>query len=93
MREPRRRPEGTTPAVAGDIAVNTEDPSASRIGTIVVNIEQFESDSALRDKRIRTDFLNSSEYPMAEFEATSIEGSPDAASTATQLPTSSSAAT
>ena len=59
--------EGTTTAVAGDIAVNTDDPSASRVGTIVVNVEQFESDSALRDKRIRTDFLNSSDHPMAEF--------------------------
>ena len=66
-----RTAEGTTPAVAGDIAINTEDPSASRVGTIVVNIEQFESDSALRDKRIRTDFLNSGEYPMAEFEVDS----------------------
>ena len=72
-----RTAEGTTTAVAGDIAVNTEDPSASRIGTIVVNIEQFRSDSALRDKRIRTDFLDSSEYPMAEFSATSIEGLPE----------------
>lgn len=73
-----RTAEGTTPAVAGDIAINTEDPSASRVGTIVVNIEQFESDSALRDKRIRTDFLNSGEYPMAEFEVDSIEGIPEA---------------
>ncbi len=71
-----RTAEGTTQAVAGDIAVNTEDPANSRIGTIVVNIEQFRSDSALRDKRIRTDFLNSSEFPMAEFEATSIAGLP-----------------
>ena len=71
-----RTAEGTTPAVAGDIAVNTEDPSSSRVGTIVVNIEQFSSDSALRDKRIRTDFLNSSEYPMAEFEVSGIEGIP-----------------
>ncbi|MGI9576586.1 MAG: YceI family protein [Microthrixaceae bacterium] len=69
--------QGSTPAVAGDIAINTLDPSASRVGTIVVNIEQFESDSTLRDKRIRTDFLNSSEYPMAEFEVSSIEGLPD----------------
>lgn len=71
-----RTAEGSTPAVAGDIAVNPEDPAASRIGTIVVNIEQFRSDSALRDKRIRTDFLDSSEFPMAEFETTGIDGLP-----------------
>ena len=68
---------GTTEAVAGDIAIDTTDPSASQIGTIVVNVEQFTSDSALRDKRIRTDFLNSTDFPMAEFEATSIEGIPE----------------
>ncbi|MEZ5239783.1 MAG: YceI family protein [Microthrixaceae bacterium] len=66
-------PPRVTPAVAGDIAVDTEDPAESRVGTIVVNIEQFRSDSALRDKRIRTDFLDSSEFPMAEFKATSCQ--------------------
>lgn len=68
---------GTTPSVAGDLAVNVEDPSASRMGTIVVNVEQFESDSNLRDKRIRHDFLESTHHPYATFEATSIEGLPD----------------
>lgn len=70
--------EGTTTAVAGDIAIDVTDPSASQIGTIVVNVEQFTSDSNLRDKRLRTDFLNSTDFPMAEFEATSIEGIPEA---------------
>lgn len=72
-----RTATGRTPAVAGDIAVNVEDPSESRVGTIVVNVEQFTSDSNLRDKRIRTDFLNSREHPMAEFEATTVEGLPN----------------
>jgi polyisoprenoid-binding protein YceI len=72
-----RTAEGTTPAVAGDIVVNTQDPSLSRVGTIVVNVQQFTSDSNLRDKRIRTDFLNSSEFPMAEFATTEIEGLPN----------------
>ncbi len=67
---------GTTPSVAGDLAVNVADPSASRMGTIVVNVEQFESDSNLRDKRIRHDFLESTHHPYATFEATSIEGLP-----------------
>ncbi len=69
--------QGTTPGVAGDIAVNVDDPSLSRLGQIVINVELFESDSALRDKRIRGDFLDSSEYPMATFEADAIEGLPD----------------
>ena len=67
---------GTTLVLAGDIAVNLTDPAASRIGTIVMNIEMFESDSALRDKRIRHDFLESTHYPFATFEATEVQGIP-----------------
>ncbi len=67
---------GTTEVLAGDIAVNLENPDASRIGTIVMNVEMFESDSTLRDKRIRHDFLESTHYPFATFEATEVDGIP-----------------
>lgn len=70
---------GTTPAIAGDIALNTEDLTASRIGTIVVNVEMFESDSNLRDRRIRHDYLESTHYPFAEFVPRSIDGLDSAA--------------
>ncbi|MFA9564117.1 MAG: YceI family protein, partial [Acidimicrobiales bacterium] len=69
---------GTTRVLAGDIAVNLAEPAASRIGTIVMNVEMFTSDSTLRDKRIRHDFLESTHYPFATFEATDIQGMPDA---------------
>jgi polyisoprenoid-binding protein YceI len=59
---------GTTHGVAGDILIDFTDPAQSRIGTIVINIEQFESDSAMRDGRIRKDYLESSTYPEAIFE-------------------------
>ncbi len=72
-----RTTRGTTDAVAGDIAVNVADPAASRMGQIVINVEQFESDSNLRDKRIRHDFLESTAFPLATFDATRIEGIPD----------------
>ena len=39
-------------------------------------MEQFESDSALRDKRIRHDFLESTHHPLATFEATETLGIP-----------------
>ena len=68
--------EGTTTAVAGDIAVNEVDPARSRMGQMVVNVELFESDSNLRDKRIRHDFLESTHHPNATFEATRIDGLP-----------------
>ncbi len=67
---------GSTALVAGDIAIDLDDPASARIGTVVVNIEAFESDSALRDKRIRHDYLESTEFPYAEFTPTDIQGLP-----------------
>jgi len=49
---------------------------ASEIGTIVVNVEMFASDSRLRDKRISSDFLESTKYPFATLEPTLVVGLP-----------------
>ncbi|MEM7141063.1 MAG: YceI family protein [Actinomycetota bacterium] len=65
---------GVSNVVAGDVIINTEDPSRSQVGEITVNVEMFDSDSSLRDKRLRHDFLESNHYPFAYFEVTSIEG-------------------
>jgi polyisoprenoid-binding protein YceI len=45
---------GTTNGIAGDLAVNRADPKASRVGQIVVNVEQLHSDNNLRDARMRS---------------------------------------
>ncbi|MYK75352.1 MAG: hypothetical protein F4016_00265, partial [Acidimicrobiaceae bacterium] len=58
---------GTTSVMAGEIAVNLVDLAASRVGEIVVNVEMFQSDSVLRDKRIRHDYLESSHWPFVRF--------------------------
>lgn len=58
---------GTTNSIAGDVLINTANFAQSQVGTIVINIEHFESDSGLRDARIRQDFLESSAYPEAIF--------------------------
>ncbi len=68
---------GVTEVLAGDIVVNLDDPSLSRVGEIVINVEMFESGSKLRDKRIRHDFLESTHYPFASFSATDVEGIPE----------------
>lgn len=65
---------GKTSGIAGDIAVNTTNPAKSRIGKIVANIEQFQSDNRLRDARIRSDFLVSHEFPLATFTVSSLSG-------------------
>jgi polyisoprenoid-binding protein YceI len=65
---------GVTKAVAGDLAINTEDLAKSRVGTVVADIEQFQSGNNLRDSRIRQDFLESHRYPLATFELTEVSG-------------------
>ena len=67
---------GTTTVIGGDIVVDIADPSASTVGEIVVNVEMFTSDSNLRDKRLRHDFLESTHWPFAHFVATDIDGLP-----------------
>ena len=68
--------QGVTTVLAGDIKIDLDDPASSEIGTIVVNVEMFESGSNLRDKRIRHDFLESTHHPFATFEPTAVEGIP-----------------
>ena len=68
---------GTTSGVAGDILVDTADPGRSEVGDIVVNVAQFVSDEYVRDQRLQHDFLQSQEFPLATFSATSIEGLPE----------------
>lgn len=65
-----------TNGIAGDFAVNRANPAASRAGTIVINVEQFTSDSTLRDARIRSDFLESHAHPLAKFVPSGITGLP-----------------
>ena len=69
-----RTASGTTHGIAGDIALAEDDLGESRIGQIVVNIEQFRSDNNLRDARIRQDFLQSHRYPLATFDVDTIDG-------------------
>ena len=65
---------GTTTVMAGEILVNVADPALSRVGEIVVNVEMLQSDSTLRDKRIRHDFLESGHWPFVRFAPSSMEG-------------------
>ncbi len=65
---------GTTSGIAGDIAVDPSDLAATRVGTMVVNLEQLHSDNNLRDARLRLDYLESHEFPLATFEPDEITG-------------------
>lgn len=67
---------GTTNGIAGDLAIDSADPTQSRIGRIVVNVEQLHSDNSLRDSRIRSAYLESHKYPLAYLSVGRIEGLP-----------------
>ncbi len=67
---------GTTNGIAGDLALNASTPSASRVGQIVVNVEQLHSDNSLRDARMRQSYLSSHTYRFASLTTTNLAGMP-----------------
>lgn len=70
---------GSTQGIAGDVALNSTDASASRFGEVVVDVAQLTSDESLRDRRLRHDFLESGDNPLARFVPTSVTGLPSGA--------------
>ncbi len=68
--------KGSTNGIAGDIALNRTNPSASRVGEIVANVEELHSDNRLRDARIRQDYLSSHDFPLASLTVASLRGMP-----------------
>ena len=68
---------GTTSAIAGDLYLDRQRVSASRIDTITVDISRLTSDSSQRDNRIRRSWLESSRFPQATFVTKRLEGLPD----------------
>jgi polyisoprenoid-binding protein YceI/mono/diheme cytochrome c family protein len=67
---------GTTNGIAGDLAINTTAPDKSRLGQIVVNVEQLHSDNSLRDARMRAANLESHKYPLAYLSVGDLSGLP-----------------
>jgi polyisoprenoid-binding protein YceI/protocatechuate 3,4-dioxygenase beta subunit len=67
---------GTTKAVAGDLLLNKGNLAASRVGEIVVDISQFQSDEPSRDNAIRNEWLESARYPHATFKNASLQEIP-----------------
>ncbi len=69
--------EGTTGEITGEIAIDKTKPSASRVGTIKVDISKLESDSEQRDDQIRNRWLESTKFPTATFVPKRLEGLTD----------------
>ena len=70
---------GATNQVAGDILLNTDNPSESEVGQIRINARTFQTDTSRRDNAIGRFILQSEtdEYEFIEFVPTSVDGLPE----------------
>jgi polyisoprenoid-binding protein YceI len=67
---------GTTNAVAGEILFDAENPPASQVGEIVVDVSQLRTDDSSRDNAIRRAYLESLRYPLATFRNAALSDMP-----------------
>ena len=74
-----KRVVGTTSEVAGEMLIDFDDPTASSLGAVVINVRTLETDSSFRDRATRGPILGSArdENEFATFEPTGITGLPD----------------
>jgi polyisoprenoid-binding protein YceI len=70
---------GTTDQVAGQIAVDFANPSASEVGVIRINMRTIATDNEFRNRAIRGQILQSAQdqFEFAEFTPTALSGMPD----------------
>ncbi|HSH79412.1 MAG TPA: YceI family protein [Herpetosiphonaceae bacterium] len=68
---------GTTNQVAGEISVDPNDPSQTRVGVIQVNARTLATDSGMRNRTIANRILQTGQYEFITFTPTSIVGLPE----------------
>lgn len=65
---------GTTSAVTGQLAIRPDSTIAPETSKITVDINSLATDSNMRDQFIKSNTLQTRQYPTAEFVVTKIEG-------------------
>lgn len=70
---------GRTDQVAGQILVNFDNPAATEVSTIRINVRTLRTDEEFRNRAIRGEILLSArdEFEFGEFQPTSIAGLPE----------------
>jgi polyisoprenoid-binding protein YceI len=70
---------GRTNQVAGQVIVDFDNPPASQVGTIRINVRTLVTDQEMRNRAIRGQILQSSrdEFEFAEFVPTAVENMPE----------------
>lgn len=68
---------GATNQVAGEIAVDPQNPDATQVGVIQINARTLATDNNFRDRAIKNQILNTDQYEFITFTPTEIVGLPD----------------
>jgi polyisoprenoid-binding protein YceI len=68
---------GTTDQIAGEIAINPDDPSSSVIGPVRVNARTLATDNNFRNRALKNRILTTNDYEFITFTPTALEGMPD----------------
>ncbi len=69
---------GTTDQVAGEIAIDPQDPTQTRVGVIQVDARALTTDSDFRNRAIKNQILETDQYEYVTFTPTKIVGLPQA---------------
>ncbi|MCS6844935.1 MAG: YceI family protein [Caldilineales bacterium] len=67
---------GATNQVAGQIAIDRNNPSASQVGLIRVNARTLTTDNEFRNRAIKNQILNTNAYEFVTFQPTALSGLP-----------------
>jgi polyisoprenoid-binding protein YceI len=74
---------GTTNQVAGEIAVDPQDPTQTRVGVIQVDARALTTDSEFRNRAIKNQILQTDQYEYVTFTPTQIVGLPQSGTVGT----------
>lgn len=68
---------GTTDQIAGELAIDPQDPTQTRIGVIQVNARTLITDNDFRNRAIKNQILETDQYEFVTFTPTEIIGLPE----------------
>lgn len=68
---------GVTDQVAGEISVDFNNPSKSRVGLIQVNARTLVTDNDFRNRALKNEILDTGDFEFISFSPSTIEGLPD----------------
>lgn len=69
---------GATDQVAGEIAVDSQDPTSTRVGVIQINARDLTTDNDFRNRAIKNQILQTDQYEYVTFTPAEIVGLPEA---------------